>query len=173
MRFLAKLNTAKVKLQLDIGFGDIVYPKPEKASMPTILNYPSPRLNCYNRESTIAEKLEAIIKLGELNSRMKDFYDIWLLSRQFDFNYRQLCEAIRKTMKNRGTKMPEKIPAFTESFIRDKSSQWRSYRKKLNQETMPENFSELIVAIKGFLEPVIDSIRAGEKIFGNWEAPDS
>ena len=70
-------------VQIDIGFDDIVYPEVEVFEFPTILDHPSPRLWCYSRESSIAEKFEAMLKLGELNNRMKDFYDIWLLANQF------------------------------------------------------------------------------------------
>ena len=86
MRFRGTLGSARIHMQTDIGFGDVVYPEPEKSVFPTMLNFPPPRLLCYSRESSIAEKLEAMVKLGMLNSRMKDFYDIWLLSRQFDFD---------------------------------------------------------------------------------------
>lgn len=79
VRFKGLLDTARVNMQIDIGFGDIVHPGPETSELPTMLGAPAPRLLCYSRESAIAEKLEAMIKLGELNSRMKDFYDIKLL----------------------------------------------------------------------------------------------
>lgn len=82
IRFLGALGSARVNLQIDIGFGDVVFPGPETIELPTMLDFPGPRLWCYSRESTIAEKFEAMVKLGELNSRMKDFYDIWSLSRQ-------------------------------------------------------------------------------------------
>lgn len=94
IRFLGTLRSARIHMQIDIGFGDVVYPEPEESELPTMLNYPAPRLLCYSRESTIAEKLEAMVKLGVLNSRMKDFYDIWLLSRQFDFDGAELVEAV-------------------------------------------------------------------------------
>jgi len=81
-----RIHSARINMQVDIGFGDVVYPKPEKAELPTMLDSPAPRLLCYSRESSIAEKFETMVKLGVLNSRMKDFYDIWLLSRQFDFD---------------------------------------------------------------------------------------
>jgi len=93
IRFSGQLDSAKIAMQVDIGFGDIVFPGPEEVELPTILDYPSPRLVCYSRESAIAEKFEAIIKLGVLNSRMKDFYDIWLLARQFDFEGEKLSKA--------------------------------------------------------------------------------
>ena len=80
IRFRALLDTARVTLQIDVGFGDIIYPGPEESDLPAMLDFPPPRLLCYSRESAIAEKFEAMVKLGVLNSRMKDFYDIWLLS---------------------------------------------------------------------------------------------
>ena len=92
IRFPGTLATARIHMQIDAGFGDVVYPAPEAADLPTMLDFPAPRLLCYSRESVIAEKLEATVKLGMLNSRMKDFYDIWLLSRQFDFNGPDLAQ---------------------------------------------------------------------------------
>ncbi len=89
-------------MQIDIGFGDSVYPKPEINTYPTLLDLPAPKLLSYSKETTIAEKL-AMVKLGELNSRMKDFYDIWLLSRQFQFNGLDLQKAISGTFPQRGT----------------------------------------------------------------------
>ncbi len=86
VRFRGALDTAKISMQIDIGFGDPVYPQPEKAELSCMLDSPAPSLLCYSRESAIAEKIEAMIKLGTLNSRMKDFYDIWLLSRHFQFD---------------------------------------------------------------------------------------
>ena len=75
IRFLATLGSAKINMRIDIGFGDVVYPDPEESDLPTLLDFPPPRLLCYSRESSISEKLEAMVKLGVLNSRMKDFYD--------------------------------------------------------------------------------------------------
>ena len=86
IRFRATLDAARIQMQLDIGFGDIVVPAAVPTIYPTILDLPAPHLLAYSRETAIAEKFEAMVKLGELNSRMKDFFDIWLLSRSFDFD---------------------------------------------------------------------------------------
>jgi hypothetical protein len=86
VRFRGYLDTARVSMQLDIGFGDEVIPSPAVVEYPTIPQMPAPNIHGYSRESAVAEKFEAMVKLGILNSRMKDFYDIWLLSRQFDFD---------------------------------------------------------------------------------------
>lgn len=101
IRFKGRLDSARANMQIDIGFGDIVFPGPELSELPTLLNSPAPRLLCYSRESAIAEKFEAMVKLRELNSRMKDFYDIWLLSRQFDFAGENMAEAIRGSGRRR------------------------------------------------------------------------
>jgi hypothetical protein len=120
IRFRCALNSVRINMQIDIGFGDIVYPGPEESDFPTMLNYPAPRLLCNSRESAIAEKFEVAVKLGALISRMKDFYDIWLLSRQFDFDGARPAEAIRLTFDQRDTELPAEIEVFTESFIDDK-----------------------------------------------------
>src|SRR5690606_2213144 len=100
----------------------------------------------YSRESSIAEKFEAMVKLGMLNSRMKDFYDIWLLSRQFDFDGADLAEAVRLTFERRGTALPAKIDAFTELFIEAKQTQWAAFWKRLGEEHVPISFIEIAAA---------------------------
>jgi hypothetical protein len=156
LRFRGFLGTARVNMQVDIGFGDVVYPGPERAELPCMLDSPAPCLVCYSRESTIAEKFEAMIKLGELNSRMKDFYDIWLLSRQFDFKLNKLSEAVRLTFEQRGTKLEEPIDAFTDAFITDRQTIWTAFLKRLKQEHIPENFEDIVAEIRAFMKPVID-----------------
>ncbi len=127
IRFHGSLEKAIIHMQIDIGFGDAVHPGPEMHELPTLLDFPASRLNCYSRESSIAEKLEAMVKLGVLNSRMKDFYDIWLLARLFDFDGAILAEAIRRTFEHRGTQLPSEIEAFSDSFIYSKQGQWTAF----------------------------------------------
>jgi len=107
IRDILTKNVATDGLAFDIGSIQaeriVVYPDPEESDLPTLLDFPPPRLLCYSRESSISEKFEAMVKLGVLNSRMKDFYDIWLLSRQFDFDGAKLTEAIRLTFEQRYT----------------------------------------------------------------------
>jgi hypothetical protein len=131
VKFKAFLESARINMQIDIGFGDVVVPLPQKSEFPVILNDPAPYILCYSRESTIAEKFEAMVKLGELNSRMKDFYDIWLLARQFSFESRTLQTAIKRTFENRGTQIPQNIKAFSIEFTSTKQNQWKSFRKRL------------------------------------------
>ena len=170
VRFPGTLGSAKLHMQIDIGFGDIVYPEPVKSDLPVMLDFAAPRLLCYSRESAIAEKLEAMVKLGILNSRMKDFYDIWLLSRQFDFVGAELAEAIRLTFKQRGTKLPSEVEAFTALFIETKKTQWTAFRKRLNQESIPKSFKEIVAALDRFLSPVVAAIKTDKSIPTRWTA---
>ena len=113
VRFRGVLDTARIAIQLDVGFGDVVVPSPKLMTYPTILDLPAPKVRGYSRESTIAEKFEAMVRLGVMNSRMKDFWDIRLLSRQFDFDGKTLATAIVGTFSKRHTDIPADPIAFT------------------------------------------------------------
>jgi predicted nucleotidyltransferase component of viral defense system len=171
IRFRGSLGNARVSIQIDIGFGDIIYPGPQKSKLPVMLDSPIPTLLGYSRESAIAEKFSAMVKLREINSRMKDFYDIWLLSRQFDFNGKQLAEAIRLTFDKHQTDLPEQIVAFSNEFIELKQTQWVAFAKRLKMDTIPTEFSLVVLGIKDFLEPVVDSLIAGKLFTSKWIAP--
>ena len=171
IRFLFALGSARIHMQIDIGFGDVVYPEPEESELPTMLDSPAPRLLCYSRESTIAEKLEAMVKLGVLNSRMKDFYDIWLLSRQFDFTGADLAKAVRLTFERRGTALAAEIEAFTEPFILAKQTQWAAFRKRLGQDYVPASFGDIVAQVEGFLTPIIAAHTEGKPKPTKWTAP--
>ena len=164
VRFRGELDSAKISMQIDIGFGDIIYPEPEESNIPTMLDSPAPRLLCYSKESTIAEKFEAMVKLGMLNSRMKDFYDIWLLSRQFDFDSAMLAKAIRLTFEQRGTALPSEIEAFTNAFFDAKQTQWTAFLKRLQQDHVPTAFQEITSAVERFLAPLVSAISAGDSM---------
>ncbi len=169
--FQGKLDTAKIKVQIDVGFGDIIYPRPQQANFPTLLDFPAPRLLCYSKESAIAEKFDAMLSRGMLNSRMKDFYDIWLLSRQFDFESHQLTEAIRLTTKQRKTKIPKEIDAFSKDFINSKPAQWLAFRNRLEQEHIPESFRDIVFSVESFLKPISDALFSETPYSKKWLAP--
>ena len=170
LRFRGTLGSARIAMQIDIGFGDIVHPAPEESELPTMLDFAAPKLLCYSRESAIAEKFEAMIKLSILNSRMKDFYDIWLLSRQFDFNGGKLLRAIQLTFEQRNTVMPNEIIAFQKMFIDDKQAQWAAFCKRLHQEYLPSDFADIVTQVASFLVPVADAMRTGQSFEKEWDA---
>lgn len=157
-RFYGSLGTARISMQVDIGFGDIVYPASQKAVFPCMLDSPAPVILCYSRESVIAEKFEAMIKLGHLNSRMKDFYDIWLLSRQFPFDLENLAKAVELTFQQRRTELNQPIEAFSVDFVSSHQKMWAVFRKRLKQEHMPVSFADVIREIESFLAPVISAV---------------
>jgi hypothetical protein len=160
-------------MQLDIGFGDIVIPSAEPTNYPTLLDLPAPQLRGYSRESTIAEKFEAMIKLGILNSRMKDFFDLWLMSREFDFDGVTLAEAISKTFSTRGTKIPAEPLALTDAFAQDatKAAQWRGFLRRNRLSEAPKDLAEVIMSIGAFLKPILEHLAAGHVFKSIWKAP--
>jgi len=150
---IAKLNNAKVSIQIDIGFGDAVTPESESIEYPTLLDFSAPRLRVYPKYTVIAEKFEAMASLGMVNSRMKDFYDIWILMQTLDFEGSILCQAIKATFDRRMTKLPDKVPlALTKAFAEDSSKQWQAFIKK-NQLPTDESFIDIIKQLEKFLIP--------------------
>lgn len=161
------LHQARIPLQVDIGFGDTVTPAPEEIEFPTLLDAPAPRLLACPRYTMVAEKLETMVRLGMANSRMKDFYDVWLLSRLFEFEGQTLCEAVRNTLSRRSTPLPDGLPlALSNEFRKDaqKQTQWRAFVRKSKPETMPDDLDTLIVGVAAFLMPVVEALR-GDKVF--------
>lgn len=112
-----------------------------------------------------------MVKLGELNTRMKDFYDIWLLSRQFEFAGATLVEAIRLTFARRGTAIPEVIVALTDAFFDAKQVQWSVFCKRLQGSHVPASFAEVVAAVKLFLGPVVSALSMGRPVPAKWTAP--
>lgn len=173
IRFRGTLGTARITMQLDIGFGDVIVPEPEILVYPVILDLPTPELKGYTRESVVAEKFEAMIKLGILNSRIKDFFDIWLLSRQFDFQGVMLAQAITETFANRGTAVVAEPVAFTEAYANDaaRQTQWRGFIRKNRLQEIPASFAEIVGANAAFLAPIARALADGEVFEKNWQAP--
>ena len=154
--FEATLTAAKIRLKIDIGFGDSMYPAPQSQEFPVLLDQEAPYLLCYSRENAIAEKFEAMVKLGNLNSRMKDFFDIWLLSRYFSFDQAILAKALTLTLAQRETKMDTSV-IFSPEFSIFKQVQWEAFRKRQKLSYAPVLFSEVINNLSRFLMPCVSS----------------
>ena len=170
-RFFGCLEAARVNLQIDIGFGDVIYPGPTKTVLPPLLDFPAPTMHCYSRESVVAEKFEIMTKLGALNSRMKDFHDLSLMSRRFDFDAASLAEAIRRTFARRGTAVSADIEAFSQPFTEAKAVQWTAFEKRLGGRTPVAPFHETVAAIRTFLVPIASLITTGTPEINHWAAP--
>ncbi len=163
------LDTARIRIQVDIGFSDVITPDSEVLEYPTILDMPVPKLNCYNKETAIAEKLQAMVKLDLLNSRMKDIYDIWILSQQFELNNLSLANAIQNTFEQRKTKITTDITTFTEEFYLndEKIAQWKGFLKRSKVTGTPIELEKAVLDIKSFLLPILTKITQKDDIRKN------
>ena len=166
-------GTGRVRIQVDIGFSDVIVPASTEIDYPVILDLPSPRLKAYSRESVVAEKLEAMVALGEGNSRMKDFADLWFLSRHFDFEGQLLAEAVRDTFRRRQTPLQTQPTALSPAFARieAKQAQWKAFFRRNSPEGTPADLAEVIDAISAFLMPILAHLAANEPLPRTWEAP--
>ena len=173
VRIQGNLGNARISLQVDIGFGDVIVPGPRKVTYPVLLDFPPPELNGYSMESTIAEKFHAMVQRGVLNSRMKDFHDIWMLSRTFNFHGAMLAKAIEKTFANRNTPVPTAPAVFDPSFVQDrgKNVQWRGFIRKSGLSGTPDSFAAIVAGVKVFLEPIKTAIFEQRIFRGLWKAP--
>lgn len=169
--FTGRLATIRLAMQIDMGFSDVVTPGPVEISYPAILDYPAPVLRAYNRETAIAEKFEAMISLGRLNSRMKDFFDVWMLAQTSDFHGAALSAAILATFRKRGTEFPATPQVFEEGFAFDpsKQSQWAGFLKRMRPSEAPAAFPETLASIRLFLEPIHLSLRSGAAFDKTWK----
>ncbi len=152
LKTYATVATARVRVTVDIGFGDAVEPEIEEVDLPVLLDLPAPRLWAYPRETVIAEKFQAMVMLGRANSRMKDFYDIWLLSRTYVFDGENLGRAIAATFARRKTPISETVPdALTLAFANDptKQAQWASFIEAIEAE--PVELANVIDELSAFL----------------------
>jgi predicted nucleotidyltransferase component of viral defense system len=157
-RFTARLEQARIRMQVDIGFGDAVDAPLGTDRFPAILNGMSPpRLRMYPAESVIAEKVHAMVVLDVRNSRMKDFYDVWHLSRTRSFEMERLTRAFRATFERRRTDLPKGIPfALTPEFLQSKTktAQWIGFVERLRLENVPD-LHQVGMSIRRFVEPVL------------------
>jgi len=167
-----RLGTSRIRIQVDIGFSDVVVPVPVEADYPTILDYPPPRLKAYSRESVIAEKLEAMVSLGEGNSRMKDFADLWHLSRNFDFEGPVLTKAIASTFQRWQTTISAQPTAFAAGFAQldTKQAQWKAFLRRTAPQGIPEGFGEVVADIATFLGPILSHLAADQPMPKQWLA---
>ncbi len=169
---LGLLDGARCPVQIDIGFGDAVTPAPENALYPVILDeMPRPQLRVYPRYTVVAEKLEALVKLGILNSRMKDYFDLWTLACHSDFDGAVLAQAIRATFDRRGTPMPADVPfGLRDDFALDeqKNKQWSAFLRKNALEPMA--LTEVIVSVRQFLLPVLTALASGGGYDRQWRS---
>lgn len=165
------LEKAIIPVQVDVGFGDAVTPKAKEESLPTILDLPAPRLNIYPKETVIAEKFEAMVKLGIGNSRMKDFWDVNYLIKEFEFDGALIQEAIRATFVSRQTDFPQGLPtALTNDFAVKPliTSRWDAFIRRNRIKTYTD-FSLVVKDLREFFSAILEAENQNKEFNAKWQ----
>jgi hypothetical protein len=167
----AVIAGARLPMQVDIGFGDVVTPGALEVDYPSLLDMPLPHLRAYPPETVVAEKVQALVALGMLNSRMKDFFDLWAISQTFQFDGVVLSDALRATFTRRATPPPAETPiALTQAFAEDaaKQAQWRAFIRRTAITLAPEPLPDLLRSVAGFVAPPLLALGAKEPFVHAW-----
>ena len=171
VRLAWHLARARIPMQIDVAFDEVTVPAPELARYPTLLGHPEPSILAYPRETVVAEKLEAIVSLGPTNSRMKDYYDLWLLASRFEFDAARLQQAIRATFEHRGTPLPDAEPAeITPAYLTEPGRQalWRSFWQRNRPSEPQESVGTMAETLQRFLGPICEALARGRASTAKW-----
>ena len=174
IKFIGLLERSRISMQIDIGFGDVIHPGIKVIDYPVILDLPKPHLNGYPAESVVSEKFEAMVKLGLVNSRMKDFYDVWLIMRQFNFDGLVLVEALKKTFEHRKTDIPIGKSLFVQEIYNegsDRQALWKMFLEKGGIKHAPDKLAVIAKEIDKFLIEPIGALNKKIKFNNEWKAP--
>lgn len=172
IKIYATLGQARKKLQMDIGFGDVIIPQAMQIEFPTLLEENPPRIRVYSIESIISEKFEAMVKLAMVNSRLKDFYDVYTLSISHNFQSNRLKKAIESTFNRRKTPIPDNPLVFRSEFHRDeeRQKQWIAFLRKLRIQDVNQEFNEIMERITSLLKPIVYSVKNSTRENKTWDA---
>jgi predicted nucleotidyltransferase component of viral defense system len=166
----ARLGKTRLTVQIDIDFADVITPAPERFDYPTILDFPVPHLYGYPPATVIAEKFQAMTVLGMANSRMKDFYDIWMLITNFEFDGKVIQTAIERTFENRSTELPnERHIVFSDEFAENKRDQWNAFSRKLRDENAVM-INQIVARMRDFFFPVLHASQQGTVFKKKWKS---
>jgi hypothetical protein len=167
----ARCGKARLMLQVDMGLSDTVWPAPQVCPYPTLLDFPAPELLAYPREAVVAEKFEAMVVLGDRNSRIKDFFDLHYLATHFEFDRATLMEAVRRTFERRHTPIPDQQPIALSRDYWDNSSrpaQMRAFVRRARIAVSEDFPGECARTLDAFLSPVLDGLRGHRVSTGTW-----
>lgn len=172
VRLEARIGKARIPVKIEVGFGDAVVPKARETLFPTLLDMPKPRLRTYRRETMVAEKFQAMVRFEMDNTRMKDYYDLWMLSREFAFEGKLLSEAIRATFDRRKTPILADVPVgLAPAFCQGATglARWENFVRKTTFSKSPLPFSEICGSLREFLLPVAGALAVGAPFKRHWE----
>jgi len=162
VKLVAMLGSARIPMQIDVGFGDAITPAAKVRSYPTLLDQEAPRLRMYPPETVVAEKLEAAVARGMTNSRMKDYYDLLVIFRTYELADDNLAKAIAATFRRRQTQLPDEVPpGLSDAFGADEVAQrlWREFLRRLRIDDAPNDFAEAVQLIRTRIWPVMVKAR--------------
>jgi len=158
VKLMGYLGKARIAIQIDVGFGDAIVPPPETIEYPTILDFPAPCIRAYHPATVVAEKFNAMIVLGMMNSRLKDFYDVYMIIKHMNITDTQLGEAIMSTFERRKTPLPIELPlVFKEDYIIEgnKEIQWKAFLKRSLLSDCNLSFRQVVASIQQRLWPIV------------------
>jgi hypothetical protein len=167
----ARCGTARLTLQIDMGLADAVWPAPQPCTYPTLLDFPAPSVLAYPREAVVAEKLEAMVVLGERNSRIKDFFDVHHLASRFEFDRATLGEAVGRTFARRRTPIPaDDPPGLTSGYWENppRPAQVRAFARRAGLPAPEKPAVEFTRLLHSFLSPPLEDLRTGARRKGTW-----
>ena len=167
----AYLAHVPITVRIDVGFGDAVTPEAVERPFPTLLGHDAPMIRAYPPETSVAEKVDAMCKLGIINSRMKDYYDVIMISRRFEFDGEVLAGALRATLERRGTPLPTGTPTgLSDKFGADdeKQRQWNAYLKRMKIDDVPTALPEVVTTIQQFVLPALEAASEPSRAPGGW-----
>lgn len=171
MRLTARLGQARIPTRIDIGFGDALANTPVSTDLPVLLDLPAPHVRAYSAEAAVAEKLEAIVRFGAVNTRFKDFFDLYVLSRERTFEADKLRKQITATFSRRDTDLPTAVPVgLGDEFGESEASlqQWEAFLRSTDAEGAPLEFSATLADVRAFAYPVLDAAADGRPLTGRW-----
>jgi hypothetical protein len=169
--FIAELAGARLPMHVDVGYGDAITPGALEIEYPSILEQPTARLRAYPPETVVAEKFQAMVELDMLNSRLKDFYDLWAIAGTFDFDGEILSRAIASTFARRQTQLPRETPvALTPDFANEKQGQWAAFLRRTEIALAPEPFAAIQARIADLVIPPALALGEGETFAARWRA---
>lgn len=159
VRTHATIAGARIPIQVDVGFGDAITPGPVDIDYPTLLDAPAPHLRAYPVETVVAEKFHALATLGIVNSRLKDYYDLWLIAETFELERAPLAKAVQQTFARRETPLPEENPTgLGEAYVEAWATQWRAFLARERMLAAPAQLVTVVNDLQRFLLPLIENI---------------
>ncbi|MFT3803457.1 MAG: nucleotidyl transferase AbiEii/AbiGii toxin family protein [Burkholderiaceae bacterium] len=161
IRTRATIAGARVPIQVDVGFGDAITPGPIEIDYPALLDAPAPHLRAYPIETVVAEKFHALASRGIANSRLKDFYDLWVIASTFELERMPLAAAVRQTFERRDTALPQERPTgFTAAYAETWGGQWQAFLTRERMAAAPDDLATVIADLERFLMPLLEDLEA-------------